>query len=249
MTARLLVHCGARHADREEVVRTVTPPRTKTWVPVAHAALLDGVRSALEPTGLTVAEEAHALARDGGRYFGLLRLTDGNDHGDFSLTVGLRNSHDQTFPAGIAVGATVLVCSNLSFSGEVKLARKHTAHIARDLPQLIEAAVGRLGDLRRSQELRFAHYKQHELTDAQAHDLLVQVLDAQVLPVTKLPLALREWRTPRHPEFRDDGKTAWRFFNSVTEVVKGCDLQTLPRRTAALHGLLDATCGLATLAV
>ena len=225
------------------------PPRTKTWVPIAHSALLDGVRSALERTGLTIAEEAHALAREGGRYFGLLRLTDGSDLGDFSLTVGLRNSHDQTFPAGIAVGATVLVCSNLSFSGEIKLARKHTAHIARDLPQLIDAAVGRLGDMRRSQELRFERYKQHELTDAQAHDLLVNALDARVLPVTKLPLALREWRTPRHPEFREGGKTAWRFFNAVTEVVKGGDLQTLPRRTTALHGLLDATCGLAALAV
>ena len=27
--------------------------------------------------------------------------------------------------------------------------------------------------------------------------------------MTKLPLALQEWRTPRHPEFREGGKTAW----------------------------------------
>src|SRR5436189_75172 len=84
----------------------------------------------------------------------------------------------------------------------------------------IDASVGRLGSLRRSQQARFDAYKQHELTDAAAHDLLVQVLDARVLPVTKIPLALKEWRTPRHPEFREGGKTAWRLFNAITEAAK-----------------------------
>ena len=249
MTARLMLHRGSHPATRDEVARVATPPRTQTWVPIPHSTLLDGVQSALERAGLTVAGEDHALGRDGDRLFSLLRLAGGTTPSDFAVTVGVRNSHDQSFPAGLVIGARVFVCDNLSFSGEVRLARKHTVHIARDLPQLIDAAVGRLGDLRRSQELRFASYKQHELTDAAAHDMLVQMLDARVLPVTKLPLALSEWRAPRHQEFREGGKTAWRLFNAVTEVAKGTDLQNLPRRTQALHGLMDAACGLTTLAV
>ncbi len=248
MTARLMLHRGAYSANRDEVARVVTPDRTRSWVPVPHHTLLDGVQGALERAGLTVTQENHGLGRDGNRLFSLFRVTDGSDPGDFALTVGVRNSHDQSFPAGLVIGATVFVCDNLSFSGEVRLARKHTSHIARDLPQLIDVAVGRLGDLRRSQELRFAAYKQHDLSDAAAHDLLVQVLDARVLPVTKLPLALSEWRAPRHSEFRE-GKTAWRLFNAVTEAAKGGDIQTLPRRTQALHGLMDAACHLTSLAV
>lgn len=248
MVARLMLHRGARPATRDDLARVATPPRTRTWVPVPHLALLDGVRAALDRAGLAVAAEDHALGRDGDRLFSLLRLAGAADAADFAVTVGVRNSHDQSFPAGLVIGARVFVCDNLSFSGEVRLARKHTAHIARDLPQLIDAAVGRLGDLRRSQAARFAGYKRRELSDAAAHDLLVQVLDARVLPVTKLPLALAEWRHPRHAEFRDGGKTAWRLFNAVTEAAKGGDLQTLPRRTQALHGLVDAACGLTTLA-
>jgi hypothetical protein len=57
-----------------------------------------------------------------------------------------------------------------------------------------------------------------------------------------LPQVLKEWREPRHLEFRD-GRTAWRLFNSFTEILKG-RLDTLPAHTQALHGLLDATCGL-----
>ena len=250
MTARLMLHRGAQTATRDEVARVATPDRTRSWFPIPHTTLLDGVQAALERAGLNVTHESHGLGRDGDRLFSLLRLADATGHdGDFGLTVGVRNSHDRAYSAGLVIGATVFVCDNLSFSGEIKLARKHTVHIERDLPQLIGAAVGRLGDLRRSQELRFAAYKRHELSDAAAHDLLVQVLDAQVLPVTKLRLALQEWRMPRHPEFRDGGKSAWRFFNSITEAAKGGDIQVLPRRTQALHGLMDAACGLTTLAV
>ena len=123
-----------------------------------------------------------------------------------------------------------------------KLARKHTVHIERDLAQLIERAVGQLGTQRKTQEERFLSYKTHELSDGQAHDLVVQALDARVIPVTTIPDVLREWREPRHAEFRD-GRTAWRLFNAFTEGLKG-NLDALPRRTPALHGLLDSTCGL-----
>ncbi|MBX9677533.1 MAG: DUF932 domain-containing protein [Gemmataceae bacterium] len=237
----LVLHTGARSVNREQVAQVATPNRTQTWVPIPHARLLDGVQGCLERAGLSVVNEAHGLTGDGCRYFGLLQVAHA-DASDFGLVVGLRNSHDKTFPAGLVLGAAIFVCDNLSFSGEVKLARKHTAHVERDLPQLIERAIGKLGDLRRTQDERFASYRQHELTDANAHDLIVRSLDGGVVPVTRLPLVLQEWREPRHPEFRKD-RTAWRLFNAFTEALKG-NLDMLPRRTQALHGLLDAACGL-----
>jgi hypothetical protein len=63
----------------------------------------------------------------------------------------------------------------------------------------------------------------------------------RVVPVTKIPDVLREWRETRHPEFRQ-GLTGWRLFNAFTEGLKG-QLDYLPRRTQALHGLLDVACG------
>ena len=241
--SNLILHAGANAVDRDQIAPIPTPPRTATWVPIPHASLLDGIQEALGRAGLSVVSEAHGLTRDGKRYFGLLQVVNGHADADFGLVIGLRNSHDKSFPAGLVVGAAVFVCDNLSFSGEVKLARKHTAHVERDLPSLIERAVGRLGDLRRTQDERFAAYRQRELTDSAAHDLTIQALDARVVPVTRIPQVLQEWREPRHPEFRA-GKTAWRLFNAFTEALKG-NLDALPRRTQALHGLLDAACGLA----
>ncbi len=103
--ATLTLHTGAKTAAREQVALVPTPARTPSWVPIPHARLLDGVQGCLESAGLAVVSEAHGLTRDGGRYFGLLQVAQTDTDGDFGLVVGLRNSHDKSFPAGLVVGA------------------------------------------------------------------------------------------------------------------------------------------------
>lgn len=241
----LVLHCGARHVERNAVIEAPTPAASATWVPVPHHRLLEQVETTLVNSGMTVVNEAHALWNDGLRYFGLLELTSGKAHDDYGFVIGLRNSHDKSFPAAIALGSAVFVCDNLSFSAEVTIARRHTRFIDRDLPRIVHTAVGRLGDMRGHEDGRISAYKQTRLTDQSAHDLLVRSVDADVLPVTQLPDALREWRTPSHDEFAIDGKTVWRFQNALTHVWKGRNLTALPRRSQALHGMLDSICSLA----
>ncbi len=241
--SRLCLHTGAATVERDQLALAPMPPRTSTYVPIAHSRLLAGVQSTLEGNGLRVVTESHGLTHNGARYFGLLQVANGQDDTDFGLVIGIRNSHDKKFPAGLVVGASVFVCDNLSFSGEVRLARKHTVHVERDLPQLIGRAIGQLGTLRHTQDTRFAAYRSREIADGEAHDLVIRALDARVLPVTAVPDVLREWREPRHEAFRTIGKTGYRLFSAFTEALKG-NLDALPRRTQALHGLLDTACGL-----
>lgn len=241
----LVLHCGARHVERQIVQQANTPPASPTWVPVPHHRLLEQVESTLVAGGMTVANQAHALWNDGLRYFGLLEVVNGQAHDDYGLVIGLRNSHDKSFPAAIAMGSAVFVCDNLSFSAEVTIARRHTRFIERDLPRIVHTAVGRLADMRGQQDERIRTYKETELTDPAAHDLVIRAVDASVLPVTQVPEVLSEWRHPSHEEFAADGKTIWRFHNAMTEVWKGRNLAALPRRSQALHGLLDSACSLA----
>ena len=240
----LMTHAGAMKVERDQLKGIATPEATQTWTPIPHWALLGGVQAQIEGQGLHVVAEAHALGRDGARYFGLLQLTNGSNPEDYSLVVGLRNSHDKSFPAGLVVGSGVFVCDNLAFSGEVVIGRKHTKFINDDLPNLISRAVGKLGDMRRSQDARIAAYKGTQINDAQAHDLVVRALDADVVPVTRVPAVLKEWRTPSHPEFAS-AKTGWRLFNAFTEVMKSSSVFERPRTSLALHGIVDAACGLA----
>jgi hypothetical protein len=240
----LCLHAGASEVSRAALALVPTPPATQTWQPIPHTALLDQVSGTLERAGLRFASEQHSLARNGQRYFGLLRVAapEGDDK-DFALVVGIRNSHDKSFPGGLVCGSRVFVCDNLAFSGEVQLSRKHTRYIMRDLPLLVQRACGQLTDQRALQLRRFGAYKHTEVGDAAAHDVLIRSVDTGVLPVTKLPAVLTEWREPRHPEFKA-GKTLWRLFNAFTEVLKSTTLADLPKRTQALHGLCDLHAGL-----
>ena len=138
----LMFHCGANAVERNDILNADTPQGTATHVPIPHHKLLTEVTSTLAHHNHRIVNEAHALTADGNRYFGMLQLeTDALDH---AIIVGVRNSHDKTFPAAIAAGSGVFVCDNLAFSGEIKISRRHTKYILRDLPRVTHRAVSRL---------------------------------------------------------------------------------------------------------
>ena len=226
---------------RAQLADVMTPPATRTWNPIPHLELLDQVEQTLSRNGLHIGAYAYSLGHAGARFFGLLEVTRSEMAADYRWVLGLRNSNDKSFPAGITAGASVLVCDNLSFSGEVKLAQKHTRFISRDLPFVVQRAIGRLLGLWERQDKRLDSYKSTPIADRDAHDLIVRAADLRVCPNALIPRVLREWRRPRHEAFAS--RSVWSLFNSFTEALKG-NLLELPRRTEALHGLLDLHVGL-----
>lgn len=250
----LMIHAGSYKTTLEEVEKVQTPEPKGRWHPISHIALYNQVRTALHSLDMTVVNEQHALGNGGDRYFSLLQVArnrtieiPGDDASpteeDIAYVIGLRNAHDKRFNAGLAVGAGVFVCDNLSFNGEITLGRKHTTFINRDLPVLTARAVGMLADKWTNMTQRFDIYKETEVSDAQAHDLMIRGLDTGACTTTQIPAILKEWRTPRHPEFAT-GKTGWRLFNAFTEIAKSTSVFSLPKRTQSLHALIDSHCGL-----
>ena len=241
----LMLHCGGELVDWNTIEMTPTPDSTDTWTPIPHAQLITTIKDTLIRGGLDVINEQHGLAKNGLRYFGIMQLVNDTDSEDHSTILGIRNSHDKKFTAGLTVGAGVFVCDNLSFSGEVTIARKHTRNINSDLPRLVETAVGKIGKARRTQEHWFAAYKRTKIKDAQVHDLVIQALDVKAICTTYIPKIIQEWREPTHEEFTVDGKSLWRLFNACTGAHKRTRPETLAPRTMALHGLLDSFAGIA----
>jgi hypothetical protein len=243
----LILHCGARNVDYEDVVKARTPEGTATHQPIAHAALADLVRLSVGCGGFSVVEEAHALSHEAQRYFGMFQVAghDGASHtDDYSLVIGIRNSHDKSFPFGGVMGSGVFVCDNLAFSGEVIVRRKHTRKIMRDLPGLVDGMIGRLLDMRVHQSSRIEAYKTTELSTERAQSLMIDAMRSDVVPASKLGKVLQEWEAPRHPEFRE-GRTVWRLFNAFTEIAKERgQISDRPRQTQALHGICDSVCGI-----
>jgi hypothetical protein len=238
----LLLHCGGQKVDFEAVQASVTPEPQDSHYPIPHARILELAVEGLEKQGLHVVSGEHALDKDGMRYFGLLQLTNGANHSDFGLVAALRNTHDKSYAASMALGSHVFVCDNLAFSGEVTFARKHTRFAMMDMPRLVNDALGRLGTLKRSQEMRIEGYKGAELTDDQAYATIVRATMAKVIPNARIRDVVEQWHEPAHEEFAP--RTGWSLFNGFTEILKRYPGEQLPARTQVLHGVLDSACGL-----
>lgn len=243
-TRGMLLHCGAETVTREELFHVPTPLGTSTWYPLAHQTILGEVETQLLGSGFEITAETHALSHAGARYFGVLSVTlPMKRKQDYSWVVGIRNSHDQTYPAGLVAGTRVFVCDNLAFSGEVRISRKHTRYAMRDLRHLTARAVGQLGDRFHQLDQRVDAYKGKSINDPRAHDIVIRAVDCMAITPSQIPDVLDQWRHPAHEAFRP--RSLWSLFNAFTEVHKTVNPHTSLRRGEALHGLFDAAADLA----
>lgn len=241
----LMIHAGGETINRAEISNLPVPEATKSHVPIPHDRLISSVERAIASSPYEIVNEGHGVSHEGQRYFGVLELHAEIMHADYSLTVGIRNSHDKMFPAGITAGSKVFVCDNLCFSGEVTTFRRHTRYILRDLDNRIMQTMGRLGEAERHQSQRIDAYRITDMSDRDVHDFLIRSVDSQVIPASKIPKVLTEWREPSHEEFTED-RNAWRLMNAYTEVFKEVNPQTLTTRGMTLHGMLDMVSGIAS---
>jgi len=161
--------------------------------------------------------------------------------GTSGTVVGLRNSHDKSFPAGICAGNAPFVCSNLVFHNEIVFGRRHTTNLLRDLPQIISRAIGALGDMWTKHETRVTKYAETPLTDDEAGNLILRSYRAGAIGKTMIADVLDQWEKPAHEEFAP--RNLWSLHNSFTEVYKG-NLIALPKRSQALHSIFDPFAGL-----
>lgn len=245
--------CGGNRTlvDYELVKAVPTPPvsyRSKpnkktgelavSHQPIAHHELVDRTRGFLEKNNFSIQSEVHSLARDNNHYFGLFAVDHPNRaESDRGCVIGLRNSHDKTFPAGLCAGDAPFVCDNLIFTNTIKLARRHTRHILDDLDLTINRALGKLFGFWHGQDQRIDAYKNFEIGNSQANDIVINACKAGAIPKSKIMDVVNQWESSDHVEFRDRNINS--LYNAFTEVYKG-NLVALPARSDALHSILDA---------
>lgn len=229
-----MLHAGAKPVDYDGLRNLPIPAATASHVPVAHSAVVDMVKYALGYHGHEVTDEDYGVTDDGARFFGVLSLK--SDYGDYTDTVGLRNSHDKRFPVGISFGSRVFVCDNLAFIGDHVIRRKHTVNVKRDLPGLVAEVIEPLKGKRLLQSESFAAYKDAVLTDGDADRLIMQLYRRGVINVTRIADVLEAYENPPH-DWGD--KTAWRLFNATTYALAGKVAEN-PAQTTLLHNVIDA---------
>jgi hypothetical protein len=247
MKTNLVLHCGARHITREQLAIIPCPPATETWHPIPHIRLVEEVQRSLAASNMRIVNESYGVTEDNGRMFGLLEIANCQEMTDYAYVIGVRGSLNKSLSRGLAVGSSVFVCDNLAFSSEIVFHRKQTCFIERDLPKMVDTAIGLLGQRWNDQNKRIEAYKHTAISLAHVDHLLAEIA-GDVFPWQRFEEIRNEFKAPRHPEFQKE--TLWALFNAVTEMLKpkadskASGLWTLPARTGRLHKVCDDYAGL-----
>jgi len=105
MSNQLVLHRGGWEATKADLAAVPVPSETDSYVPVPHGRFVEEVELHVPRFGLTITDARYALARDGLQMFGVLTCTNGGNHPDYALAIGLRNSYDRSLSAGLIAGS------------------------------------------------------------------------------------------------------------------------------------------------
>ena len=120
--------------------------------------------------------------------------------------LGLRNSHDRSLPIGIAFGARVMVCDNLSMLADHVIKRKHTIKAKKELPGLIQEIIQPLQAQRIAQNQKLIAYQQTPLTAQQADHAILELYRKDVINLQRVGAVVNAWENPPHAW---GDRTAW----------------------------------------
>lgn len=246
----LMSHCGTVPITLEELSNIDPPlpsgkdPEKPTYFPIKHYHLRGLIGDELKGRGVEIAKESIVISPDKMMVFGVIEIANGNG---IATMIGWRNFNDgqtKKFPAGLVAGSKVFVCDNLCFSGEIKIARRHTKRILEDLPNQVSDAVSKLPMAIAKQNLLYERLKGTPMLDYSANDMMVRAMERKIIPSSSIQKVHCEWHNPSYEEFEE--RTAWSLFNAFTFTLKGRfdkNINTTTAESIRLHALFNENWG------
>ena len=225
----------AKIVDFSELGMIRVPDQTETYIPVSHQELVTRIKEAgTKHYNTSPFETKLEVNHRGQQMFGSMIFHDGSQLSGSGMnrSIGFRNSYDKTLPIGVCGGASVVVCSNLMFTGDIIKMRKHTQNVEDDLDKLIQKLfddVDRRYDQSVEDKLTM---EQIHFSDTDAGNYLGQLfVNEGVLNGAQLKKATDEWFNSS--AFTE--RTAWSAYNACTEALKSAHPMNALEKYTKLH--------------
>jgi len=230
---KVILHCGGKAVTRDELDLIPLPEQTDSYMPVSHYGLVTKISTISQDIlkGYTLSKESFGVARNGAQMFGTLQFQNGDVR--MGLTIGIRNSYDKSMTVGFCAGASVFVCDNLAFSGEITFLRKHTPKVWDEIEERCVGVCYRAG--KQYQEIVYDADKliQFPFKNNDGFAVLGNLYGERIIGPRQFIAAAEEWRKPRHDEFQP--RNAWSLYNAVTESLKTSPPQEVMEKHVNLH--------------
>jgi hypothetical protein len=198
-----------------DVINAPLPIETATYKPVANGVLIEQVKEKLYKNNLQIVLERYDMNPSQTQLFTTYQIAQGGD--GQRLMLGFRNSYDKSLAVGFVAGTSVIVCSNLMLKGDIKILRKHTTNVFRDLDQLFTHTIDISYEELESNIKIAKNLKQIPMSRAEmGAEAGRMFINEGLINSTQLNIMKREIN--ESPLFK--GETAWDFYNHTTEGLK-----------------------------
>ena len=224
---------GKEKASLQDLRKVPFPLPTKTYVPVHHEEVANMAKSIACNVlhNFSFVKEQFVLNREGRQMFGVLTFRSNNTLLDFSI--GIRNSYDKSLSLGLCLGASVMVCENLMFSGEIVTFRKHTINIMQDIGKMFLTAIYEQKENYDKIQKDADWLKTISLKDDDAYRIIGLLYGRGALSPRQLPVVKNEWENPAYDEFKP--RTAFSLYNAVTESLKTTPASSIMEKHIQVH--------------
>lgn len=237
--SKLMIQRGAVRIERKALMDIEVPQGTDTWKPIKHYDLICELEATLTEFKIEIRKEELAVAREGNFFFATLDLSMKSEHREFTSSMGIRASNNKRIGIQLAVGARVLVCDNLAFSGDlIALRRKHSGrlNIKDEFKRSVEIFSEKFQNF--SREIRLQ--KEARISDLEAKGLIFDIFtEKKFMPIRLIQEVAEQWVNPAFPEFKD--RTVWSLNNAFTYAAKEMPYD---RKFTALRQLGDIFSGM-----
>ena len=234
-----------KETSRDFLKSIVTPQATSTWQPMGHFDVANRVATTLEQGGLEVVQELHAVTKnnptiaDGIRLFSLFQVFDKmRVDVDQVQLIGMTNVHDKSKSLSISAGQQVMICDNMQLNSELNMQHMHTKNVENMFAEMLSQLVGKFKNSVEVQAKRVNNYKEADICNSQANDIVIDACLQNVIPSSKIIPVIEQWQNPNHSAFKD--RNAYSLQNAFTEVFKTLPTNSIQNRTNGLNNLLDS---------
>lgn len=214
----MMLHRGGYEVKKSELDLIVLPPETESYKPVSHYHLADKLTTISRDilTDYVLIGEQYALARQGQQMFALLKFQ--NSDTEMGLSLAFRNSYDRSMSVGLAMGANVFVCDNLSLTGDIAIMRKHSKNVWTGLEDLAISTIYKSRNNFHQIQEDAGKMKNIPFKDVDAFEAMGVLFGKEIISPRQITVVREEWLKPSHEEFRS--RTLWSLYNAATEALK-----------------------------
>lgn len=200
--------------DRATVLAQVVPAQTESYTPVSCQLIFKTVDQLVKEMNLTIIKEEFLLHGNGQKQ--RLRFFFGVPNSEFVRELVIINSYDKSIALRAASGVTVIVCSNGTILGDIKIYRKHTGTVDEEVENFLrDCFVNMLEIYQYAQETKDRYSNVH--VDANDIGTILGRLfyEYGYLSSSQLNIVKNQFENPSF-DYGVDENSLWAFYQHLT---------------------------------